>query len=38
MKEVALDGGELRRFDLTGEPRCLVAAESRGALYVVVGA
>ncbi|CAH0364040.1 unnamed protein product [Pelagomonas calceolata] len=38
MKEVALDGGELRRFDLSGEPRCLVAAEAaRGALYLVAG-
>ena len=36
--EVALDGGELRRFDIIGEPRCLVAAEAaRGALYIVVG-
>jgi factor associated with neutral sphingomyelinase activation len=38
IKEVALDGGELRRFDVSGEPRCLVAAEAaRGALYIVVG-
>ena len=37
MKEVALDGGELRRFDLSGEPRCLVVCEARGALYLVVG-
>ena len=38
MKEVALDGGELRRFDVRGEPRCFVVCEaSRGALYVVVG-
>ena len=38
MKEVGLDGGELRRFDIRGEPRCLVAAEAaRGALYVVAG-
>ena len=38
MKEVGLDGGELRRFDLSGEPRCLVVCEaSRGALYLVAG-
>ena len=38
MKEVALDGGELRRFDLSGELRCLVVAEAaRGALYLVAG-
>ena len=38
MKEVGLDGGELRRFDMRGEPRCLVAAEAaRGALYLVAG-
>ena len=36
--EIALDGGELRRFDIRGEPRCLVVAEAaRGALHIVVG-
>ena len=36
--EVALDGGELRRFELSGEVRCLAVAEApRGAVAVVAG-
>ena len=37
MKEVALDGGELRRFDLSATAVSGGGRGARGALYVVVG-